>query len=239
MGITASSFCKRDLTPEIMDDLDLDKASHEKALAGLERINALSFAARSFWAPLQAQAIQAGSNKIYVLDIACGGGDLTRELTRKARAENLPIVFEGCDFNPRAVDYAKRQAQANRLNINYFTFDVLRDAIPLRFCGVINSLFLHHLSENEIIVFFKNFLASQSRFIFIADLKRSFSGWLLAQVATRCLSASPVVHADGPQSVRAALTPAEILILAQRAGLSTAQVKSIWPMRYLLTYQRP
>ena len=101
-----------------------------------------------------------------------------------------------------------------------------------------SSLFLHHLSENEIILFFKNFLASQSRFLIISDLKRSWAAWLLALIATRLLSTSPVVHKDGPQSVQGALTPDEALVLAHESGLTTAQVTSIWPMRYLLSYHR-
>jgi len=238
MGFLISDLNKRDLRPEIMDDLTLDASCHEKALCGLERINTLSLAAHSFWKPIHSQFVKTGQKPFHVLDIACGGGDITRRLAQKARAEKLPIIFEGCDFNPQAVDYAKRQAQAKSLSVNYFTFDALRDPIPDRFNAVMSSLFLHHLSENEIILFFKNFLASQARLLIISDLKRSWGAWLLASIATRLLSTSPVVHQDGPQSVQGALTPDEALALAHKSGLTTAQVAAAWPMRYLLTYRR-
>ena len=235
MNFMISEFRQRILEPEIMDDFNLDRASHEKALGGLECINGLSLTVSSFWKPLRSQFAQ---RPLRILDIASGGGDLTRGLTLKARAEKIPLTFEGGDFNPRAVEYAKSQALVQKVPVNYFLFDALRDSIPDKFDGVISSLFLHHLSENEILSFFKNFLASKAQFLIISDLNRSFHAWLLTWIGTRLFSTSSVVHADGPQSVRAALTPAEMLTLAKKAGLTTAQVKTIWPMRYLLIYRR-
>jgi len=234
-----SGFNQRVLEPEIMDDFSLDAASHKRALAGLERINRLSLAVNSFWNPLHKFYTSLGNNPLRILDIASGGGDLTRGLALKALKHGLPMTFEGCDFNPRAVEYAKSQALPQHVPVSYFAHDALRDSIPERFDGVISSLFLHHLTETEILTFFKNVLASKAQFLIISDLNRSCGSWLLTWIGTRLLSSSPVVHADGPQSVRAALRPAEMLALAKQAGLTTAQVRPIWPMRYLLTYLRP
>ncbi len=239
MSLFITEFKQRVLEPEIMDDFGLDEALHEEALSGLARINRLSLTVSSFWAPLRALYNQCGQKPLHILDMASGGGDLTRGLAVKARKEKIPLTFEGCDFNPRAVAYAKQQALSQNIPLNYFVLDALRDSIPDRFDGVLSSLFLHHLSETEILSFFKNFLASKAQFLIVSDLNRSFRDWLLTWIAARLLSTSSVVHADGPQSVRAALKPEEMLALAKQAGLAAAQVKPIWPMRYLLTYQRP
>lgn len=53
------------------------------------------------------------------------------------------------------------------------------------------------------------------------------------------LSRSPVVHFDGPASVRAAYTPAELRALADQAGLAGATVRPVFPCRMLLTWSRP
>jgi len=58
MGFLISDLNKRDLRPEIMDDLNLDASCHEKALRGLERINTFSLATHSFWEPIQSQFVK-------------------------------------------------------------------------------------------------------------------------------------------------------------------------------------
>ena len=120
----------------------------------------------------------------------------------------------------------------------YFMHDALEDPIPERFEIVINSLFLHHLKTDEIVLFFEKIRLSRAKIIIISDLKRSLTGWLLAHAAGRILSSSPIVHVDGPRSVRAAFSPEEILQIANSSGLANVRVRSIWPLRYLLTAQR-
>jgi hypothetical protein len=77
------------------------------------------------------------------------------------------------------------------------------------------------------------------RLVLVNDLNRSLTGLVLAHVATRLLTLSSVVHADGPRSVRAAFTPNEVRALAERAGLSGAVVARRWPCRWLLTWRWP
>jgi len=74
--------------------------------------------------------------------------------------------------------------------------------------------------------------------VLINDLVRARSGLILAYVATRLLTSSRVVHADGPQSVRAALTLNEVRALAERAGLDNCSLVRRWPCRFLLTWMR-
>ena len=61
----------------------------------------------------------------------------------------------------------------------------------------------------------------------------------LVATACRVLSRSPVVHFDGPASVRAAYTLAELRSLADRAGLTGATVRPVFLCRMLLTWSRP
>ena len=75
--------------------------------------------------------------------------------------------------------------------------------------------------------------------VLINDLVRSFAGFALAYVGTRLLSASRIVHTDGPRSVEAAFTGEEVQALAKQAGLQGATVQRRWPCRYLLTWKHP
>ena len=231
---------KRVLTPELMDDPALDAAVHAQALRGLEKINTVSFSAQTLWSAIQRFYKDSGKKPLRILDIACGAGDMVLKLAVRARRENLPLSFEGCDFNPQAVAYAQtRAAAAGAVGVNFFVLDALRDVIPARFDMVINSLFLHHLSEAQALLFFKTLARSQTGCIVISDLRRSRRGWLLAFLGSRLLTRSHVVHVDALLSVEAAWTPEEISALTRVAGLPSAQITFVWPMRYLLTWQNP
>ena len=63
-------------------------------------------------------------------------------------------------------------------------------------------------------------------------------GYLLALIGTRVLSRSPIVHVDGPRSVRAAFTVFEALQLAEHAGLHGATIGWRWPFRFLMEWRR-
>lgn len=229
----------RDLVPELMDDPALESGLHARALRGLERINRFSFLTRTFWNPLKRFYNDSGKKPVRILDIASGGGDLLRRFASKAQKENLPFIFEGCDINPEAVRHSQKKADDRKLSVSYFVLDALREPIPERFDVIFNSLFLHHLKKNEVIAFLKTLKASRAKLALICDLKRSLKGWLLAYAGTRLLTTSPIVHFDGPQSVRAAFTSEEMLGFAEEAGLTGATIQSIWPDRYLLLWSRP
>ena len=81
--------------------------------------------------------------------------------------------------------------------------------------------------------------AAARRAVLINDLARSTAGLMLAHVATRLLTRSPVVHVDGPRSVEGAFTAEEARQLAERAGLHGSTVGRRWPFRYLLMWRRP
>ena len=229
---------KRRLEPELMDALMLESSEHLKALRGLQRINSVSFSSEALWHPIKRHCLLAGQRPLRVLDVAAGAGDIAIHLTKRAKKENLPIVFEGCDFNPRAVKYANERARRAKSDVHFFEWNAMRDTVPDRFDAVISSLFLHHLDDQPLRFFLASLLASRARLVVFSDLTRSLSGLILCFLGTRLLSRSAIVHKDGILSVKAAFTLAEIDHLVTSAGLSGAQIQSIWPMRYLLTWTR-
>ena len=66
------------------------------------------------------------------------------------------------------------------------------------------------------------------RAVLISDLRRSLVGFGIAWVIVRCLTTSPVVHVDGPRSVRAAYSLDEIGRIADRADRANRRIRSGW-----------
>ena len=115
--------------PELMDDPGLPEAEHVVALAALARINAVSRTseqlARSVASRFDARSRPAASPPnsprnapLKVIDVACGGGDVTIGLAaRLARLAGLrghaaPEVI-GIDLSEVAVERARRQAASS------------------------------------------------------------------------------------------------------------------------------
>ena len=99
------------------------------------------------------------------------------------------------------------------------------------------TLFAHHLDPPDVVRLLKAMSSKARHLVIVDDLIRSRLGYLLAWIGTRLLSGSWVVHHDGPLSVKAAFTPAEILDLASQAGLRNCVMERTWPERYRLSWR--
>jgi 2-polyprenyl-3-methyl-5-hydroxy-6-metoxy-1,4-benzoquinol methylase len=223
--------------PEIIDQPDLDPGRLAGALRGLERINWWSHSAGILWPPIRAFARrQTGSLRL--LDIATGAGDVPIRLWRKAQGAGLRLEVTGCDRSPHAVRYARAKADAVGVPARFFEWDVVADGIPASYDIVTCSLFLHHLESDEAVALLRG-MAAAARLVLVNDLVRGRAGFLLAYLGTRLLTGSPIVHSDGPRSVEAAFTLAEVRDLSLRAGLTGVTVQRRWPFRLLLQWWRP
>lgn len=221
-----------------MDDPRLDPAAHRRALAGLCRINRLSGTDRQVAAALHEGLGGAGARELRVLDVACGGGDVTVAVHRRLRRGGLPVVVDGCDLSPVAVQAAAQRAARDDLPCRFFRHNACEGPLPGGYDGLICMLFCHHLPSPAIVDLLQR-MKRAAPVIVVDDLVRGVGGYAGAWVGTRLLSRSPIVHTDGPQSVAAALTPQEMRALAAEAGLGGAQLERHWPWRMRLTWRRP
>ena len=232
------SLKTRDRQPELMDQPGLDEREHLSALKGLERINRLSGSARILWPAIQYLARDVG-REVRVLDLACGGGDVTRSLQKRVKNSGLPIVLHGADLSPTAVEYATKSSAAAGMNeLQFFTLDLLQDDLPTDYDVFYSSLFLHHLDEPEAELFLRKQREATRRLVLVNDLRRSRVGYSLAWLGCRLLTRSPIVHVDGPLSVRAAFTIEEIRRLANAAGMQEVTFSRHWPQRFLMRWDR-
>jgi 2-polyprenyl-3-methyl-5-hydroxy-6-metoxy-1,4-benzoquinol methylase len=227
----------RILTPELMDDPDLDPVKHRQALAGLARLNAWSGGAGLLWKELRRLASQAG-RPLRVLDVATGSGDVPIQLAKRAKHAGIPMHFTGCDVSDTALSAARQNALQAGVELQVFQHDVFHTALPSGFDVILASLFLHHLTDEQAVALLQDMGRATQQAIIVSDLVRSRLNLVVVTVASRLLSRSPIVHFDGPASVRAAYTSAEARGLAKRAGLSDSTVAVHFPTRWLLTWRK-
>jgi SAM-dependent methyltransferase len=234
----------RFLVPELMDDPMLDIAEHRRALNGLRRVNVFSGTAIAIARRISefCEAHQIKSARI--LDLGCGSGDVAYGVAR-ALPSNGQWHIEGWDISPTAIDFARQlhtnakalqalKSRNSQCSLSFHQEDVFA-AKNSTFDFVYCSLFLHHFQDGDAIRVLRRMRALAGCGLIVDDLNRSSLGFMLARIGVQILSRSPIVHFDGPQSVRAAFSIDEARMLAQAAGLSRITIEKRWPERWLLS----
>ncbi len=223
----------RERIPELMDDPGVDPVEHRHALAGLARLNRVSGSTGVLW-PSIAKLARELKRTVRVLDVATGSGDVPAGLMRTARRAGVSLEVAGCDISPTAI----ATAAANCPEGQFFVHDALRDPLPAGFDVVTCSLFLHHLASDDAVSLLSQMRDAAGRMVLVNDLSRTRFNFISVWLACHLLSTSRLVRFDGPASVRSAFTPAEARSLADRVGLSGVTVRSKFPARYLLSWER-
>ncbi len=237
----------RNRVPELMDDPSLDFESHAAALRGLARLNEASLSPASIWAEIRDDA-RLAAKPLRVLDIATGGGDIPIALYHKAKQAGVTLEIVGSDISLDAIRYAKSNAQQKKAEVQFVPLNALEDRLPSGFDVVMTSLFTHHLDPDDVVALLTKMSCAARLKVIVNDLVRSELSYCSVWLATRLLSRSAVVHYDGPVSVNASYTAAELRDMAGRAGMlkaspggggpSSLVVKSFPPCRQLLVWRR-
>jgi len=194
----------RQLEPEEMDDPALATEHLHGALKGLARLNFVSNSARIIWGPIFRLAKTLKTNRLRVLDIATGAGDLPVALWRRAKRAGLSLDIHGIDFSPRSVEFAREQEKRAGAAITFECRNALTDDLPADCDVVMCSLFLHHLTTEDVVNLLRRMAAAARQLVLVNDLRRSAYGFSLAYAASRLLTRCKVVHVDALRSVRAA-----------------------------------
>jgi 2-polyprenyl-3-methyl-5-hydroxy-6-metoxy-1,4-benzoquinol methylase len=236
----ARSLACRDLQPELMDQPGLEADRHRQALAGLARTNWIGGISRSLWRRIRRLRTAEGAmRELSLCDIASGAGDVAVGLCRRAKRDGVKLRVTGYDISSLATETAQARADAAGADARFEVRDVLgcrRESLG-QFDVVTSSLFLHHLAEEQAVELLGRMAHMARRLVVISDLERGPLGYAVAKLVVRVVTRSKVVHYDAPQSVAAAFTVDEAKRIAFQAGLASAEVRRIWPFRFLLSWE--
>jgi 2-polyprenyl-3-methyl-5-hydroxy-6-metoxy-1,4-benzoquinol methylase len=237
---------ERVLEGELMDAPDLEATEHQAALNGLQRVNWLSGTANIISRAIIRHCRQQADAPLRILDLACGGGDVTLAVRQKLAAAGLHPSIEAWDRSPTAIAYAtqrmERLARASgadsKPGVQFLERDVQKLDGERQFDVVMCTLFLHHLTRPEAGQVLSKMYRAARQLVLVDDLRRTWAGYRLAQLGCHFLTRSRIVHVDGPLSVRAAFTEAELLELSSQIHLPPPAFVRHWPQRFLMRWER-
>lgn len=169
-----------------------------------------------------------------ILDLGFGGGDSIKQLANFFSHQKPAVFFYGVDLKEDCVAYATE----NLINIpnKKLICDDYRNISPelLAKIEVIHcSLFLHHLTDEEIISLFK-FIKANNCILLANDLHRNWLAYYAIKILTILFSKSHLVKNDSPLSVLRGFKKNELVALIKQSGFTHYSVKWTWAFRYTI-----
>lgn len=226
-------FKSRSYEKEFLDRDDISTKDLYRTLVELDVINTYL---GGYKATLDGfKAILKSKSKVnQVLDIGFGGGDSIKQLSAFANKNDRKIFFYGVDLKEDCINYAEENLAS--IPNKKLICDDYRNISPtlLEQIDVIHcSLFLHHLTDEEINNLFK-FCRKHNCTILANDLHRNWIAYYSIKFLTAILSKSWLVKNDACLSVRRAFKKSELEMFLKNAGYTNYSVKWSWAFRYII-----
>ncbi|MBA2565118.1 MAG: methyltransferase domain-containing protein [Gemmatimonadetes bacterium] len=214
-----------DVEPGRPDEID-------DCLRELARVNRLLGGRRTTLAHLGPLLAATGKERVTVLDVAAGGGDMAEAMRDWALRRGLNLRFTFLDRHPVVLDFSRRAA-------GFRPHLVLGDALTLPFPDAsfdlcVTSLFFHHLEPEEMEASMREMRRVARTGILVNDLVRDRLAWAWIVLLSRLFSRNRLVRHDGPLSVRRAYRPSDFRALAAGSGFSRWGVRRHFPYRMCL-----
>lgn len=221
-----SGLAVRSRAEEQMDSAALDAATYAAVLCDLERVNAVTLAARPTLDFLG--RVLAGRRRFRLLDVGFGHGDMLRRIARWARRRGLEAELVGVDLNPNSAAVARAATPAD-LAIDYRTGDYAD--VEGEIDVVVSSLVAHHMSDAQLAAFLRFMEARSARGWMVNDLHRHAFAHAGYPLLARLLGVHRIVREDGQLSIARAFRPAEWQAILAAAGIAEATVVRRFPFR--------
>jgi 2-polyprenyl-3-methyl-5-hydroxy-6-metoxy-1,4-benzoquinol methylase len=200
-------------------DRPLASAARLATLDDIDRLNAwFGGYALTLSRVRRAEARLPRGHRLVVVDVGGGRGDLAVNVVRLARRRGRPVRVLVLDTDAHTLALARRRTAAYP---EVVLVQADATALPLREGAAevaVAALTLHHLDPDAVAACLAG-MAAAARVVVVNDLLRTRASLTLVWLVTRLLRLHPVSRHDGPVSVRRAYSAAEVVTLAERAGL--------------------
>jgi ubiquinone/menaquinone biosynthesis C-methylase UbiE len=213
----------RVIVPEVMDS-----ATDEVVAINLRDIGSINRWFGGHRVTRQAFRGLTKPKRFTVLDVGAASGDNGKAIRRTWPEATVTSL----DWHSRNL----AQAEGPRVVADAFRLPFGPGAFDYVFC----SLFLHHFADEEVVKLLAAFARVARRGVVVNDLERHGVAHKFLPATRWLFGWHAVTLHDGPVSVQAAFTPAELAHLALAAGLSEARVSRHLPwFRLSMVWERP
>jgi len=172
-----------------------------------------------------------------ILDIGFGHGDTLRMIAKWARKKKISVDLLGIDIEPLSAKLAQA-ATPEEFRITYRTEDIFEHRPDQPYDVILNSLFMHHLTNHQAVRVLRWMRQNSRLGFFINDLQRNRLAMVSIFLLTRLFGFNRLIRHDAPLSVARAFHHHELLQLGREADLDPARlsVRWHWAFRLGMTY---
>lgn len=181
---------------------------------------------------LRARADDPRTPPARILDVGCGGGDVTLNLARRARADGFAVEVYGIDPDPRCLSVAESRSPEPGVSFRGAYAADLVEAGE-QFDVVVSNHVLHHLSSDQLHELFAHTDALGAELALHNDIARSRTAWGLYGLGILPVAPGTFLFTDGLRSIRRSYTVSEL----QHEVPAGWTVTSPAPFRVLATRQ--
>ena len=221
---------------EWMDAPDADPRELKRSLAFIRRINRLlGYTKATIFHLNEMSRSWKPGERIEIVDLATGSADIPRAILRWAAARGFDVRVTGVDWHSATIQEAAEQGADGKLKL--VRANVL--CLPFEsnsFDYALTAMFLHHLSEAEVVQALREMNRVARRGVVVADLLRDSRAYGWISVFTTF--AGPMVRHDARVSVAQAFTGPEIVSLRDAAGMGYAQYHRHFGHRFVLAGEK-
>jgi 2-polyprenyl-3-methyl-5-hydroxy-6-metoxy-1,4-benzoquinol methylase len=209
---------KRNFDPTVLEMMDRDQPPPAELERDLERIRQLNRWFGSYRLVLSfIRNWIKPADKLRVVDLATGSGDIPRLIVDYARKINATVAIDAVDRQPATLEIA-RGLSADYPEISYREANVLEWNSSEPYDITLCTLALHHFSNEDAARLLQRCCQISRGFVLVSDLRRSFSLIAGVNLLTTLIFREPMTRHDARLSTIRAFSFSEMRDLAVRAG---------------------
>ena len=168
--------------------------------------------------------------KFKIVDLGCGNGDMLRRISKLGDKMGYEFDLVGIDANKDSINYAK-ELSAGYKNITYLQLNIFSEDFKVHEYDIaLLTLFLHHLSNEEIMANL-NMIRNKSRLgVVVNDLHRNKLAYYLFSIISVFFN-NRIVRNDGLVSILRAFKRSELENFAKKLKIKS-DIRWRWAFRF-------
>ncbi|MCB4757532.1 MAG: methyltransferase domain-containing protein [Elusimicrobia bacterium] len=184
---------------------------------------------RSRWMP---------GERIQILNLHCGRGDLARAVAEWARSKKLDVQIFAVDPREALIQMAReRHGKCREISFDVRAF-THADFLQAQQCDyVVSSGPLHHLTADQIPAFLKSVNLLSKRGFIVSDWLRDLRGYLWVAFFSH-MWGDPAIRERALGTIQAGFTLGEAKRLLKQADLGFANVETFFGYRFSIAGER-